>query len=63
MLTLTLLMIVWVIISAFRVNRSCKKQGIAFDPLEAPVLDYLGLCISALYVTSAIIWSCIKYLP
>lgn len=63
MLTLTLLMIVWGIISAFRINRSCKKQGIAFDPLEAPVLDYLGLCISALYVTSAIIFCCIKYLP
>jgi hypothetical protein len=63
MLTLTLLIIVWGIISAFRVNRSCKKQGIAFDPLEAPVLDYLGLCISTLYVVAATVHICIKYLP
>ncbi len=63
MITLTLLIIVWGIISAFRINRYCKEQKIPFDALEAGVLDYLGLCISTLYVTSAIIWICIKYLP
>lgn len=63
MITLTVLVIVWGVISTFRIQRVCKEQKIRFNPYKASIPDYLGFCIPLLYVMVCIVCCCIFYLP
>lgn len=63
MITLTILLIIWSIISFYRINNICKKQNIQFNPFKGSLFDYLGILIGTIISSSFLIWAIINYLP
>lgn len=63
MITLSILIIIWGIISFFKIKACCLKEKISFNPFYAPLWAYMGF-IFALALTIAVsLGLCVKYLP
>ena len=60
MITLTILFLIWGIISYYRINKTCKEIGIDFNPFMGTIFDYFGLLIGigvlVVSILIAIIW-------
>jgi hypothetical protein len=42
MITLGFLFIIILVITSYRIDKSCKKQGINFNPLSTTLADWIG---------------------
>jgi hypothetical protein len=66
MITLTILFLIWGIVSYYRINKTCKELDIDFDPFMGTFFDYLGLIVGTsvlvlfIIIISAVI---VIYLP
>lgn len=64
MITLTILMIIWFIISTYRINKICKEKEIGFfNPYEAGFLNYFGFIFGFATLVMSIIAIFWYYLP
>ena len=63
MITLIVLCLIWGVISRYRINKICKKQGEYFNPFEGEVYDYLGFMIGISIAIIIIVVAAIFYLP
>lgn len=63
MITLSILCMIWGIISYFRIRKVCKQTGKEFTPFEGSFVDYLGFVVGfATFILSIVILSN-HYLP
>ena len=63
MITLSILCIVWGIVSYFRIKKICKQTGVEFNPFEGSFVDCLGFYMGLVILISTIIILTIRYLP
>ena len=63
MITLIVLCLIWGVISTYRINKICKKQGEAFSPFEGKFYDYMGFMIGISIAIIIIVVAAIFYLP
>jgi hypothetical protein len=63
MITLGFLFIIILVITSYRIDKACKKQGITFNPLATTLVDWIGFLFGVVYTFVFIIVFCIKYLP
>lgn len=59
MITLTILFLIWGIVSYYRINKICKEIGIDFDPFMGTLFDYfgimVGIAILSLFILAVIV--------
>jgi len=61
MLTLTILMMIWFVISIIRIKKACK--GIEFNPFEGTMIDFMGFILGTVITILVIITICLVFLP
>ncbi len=63
MITLSILSLIWAIVSYYRINKTCKELDIDFDPFMGTFFDYLGLIVGTLVLVLFILAVIVIYLP
>jgi hypothetical protein len=63
MITLTILFLIWGIVSYYRINKTCKELDIDFDPFMGTFFDYLGLIVGTLVLVLFILAVIVICLP
>ena len=68
MITLSIIGIIWGIISYFKIKKECDQKDIEFNPLEVDnvlynVVYFLGFVIGLGVLVTLALYVCIKYLP
>jgi len=63
MITLSILLLIWGIVSYYRLNKTCKELDMDFDPFMGTMFDYCGFLVGVLVVVVYIIIGSICYLP
>jgi hypothetical protein len=67
MITLLGILVAIGIISTYRINKSCKKQNIPFNPPYVGIMEYFGflfgIIFPAIFAILGIIYLIVKYLP
>jgi hypothetical protein len=63
MITLSILIIIWGIISFFKIKACCLEEEVSFNPFYAPFWAYMGFIFSLVLTITVSLWVCVKYLP
>jgi hypothetical protein len=63
MITLSIILSIWGIISIYRLNRIAKKNDSFFNPYEGTLMDTFGFYVGVAIMVVWIFALCIKYLP
>jgi hypothetical protein len=63
MITLSILSLIWAIVSYYRINKTCKELDIDFDPFMGTFFDHLGLIVGTLVLVLFILAVIVIYLP
>lgn len=53
MITLSLIILIWGVISTYRIYKECKTKNKSFNPFEKSLIDYMGFIIA---LSILIIW-------
>jgi hypothetical protein len=63
MITLSIILTLWGIISIYRLYKIAKKKQEPFHPYEGTVMDALGFFVGISIVICWVFYLCIFYLP
>jgi len=63
MITLSVLCMIWGIISYFRIKKVCKQTGKEFTPFESSFVDYFGFLVGFAMLVINVIILITRYLP
>ena len=63
MITLSIILAIWGIISIYRLHRIAKKNNSLFNPYEGRLMDTFGFYLGTAVIVVWIIALCINYLP
>ena len=63
MITLSIILTLWGIISIYRLHRIAKKNDSFFNPYEGTIMDTFGFYLGTAIMVCWILYMCIKYLP
>jgi hypothetical protein len=63
MITLSILIILWGIISTYKIHRICKNNDESFNPYEGGIFYYLGFIIGLAVLVVWTIYLSITFLP
>lgn len=63
MTTLLIIMIIWFIISYYRLTKIAKKTNEGFNIFSGTFLDYSGIILGSVTISSYLIFLIVKYLP
>ena len=63
MITLSILSLIWAIVSYYRINKTCKELDIDFDPFMGTFFDYLGLIVGIVILSLFIMVLIVICLP
>lgn len=63
MITLSIILAIWCIISTYRLYKIAKKNNDMFNPYEGTLLDTIGFYLGWGILVVWIMYLCIKYLP
>jgi hypothetical protein len=63
MITLIVLILIWGVFSAYRINKICKEQGEYFNPFKGNVFEFIGFMIGISIAIIIIVVAAVFYLP
>lgn len=63
MKTLTIILIIWLLISVRNVHVASKKNAVAFNPFYASVFDFMGIVLGTAVIVVLIVQVFVNYAP
>jgi hypothetical protein len=63
MITLSILIILWGIISTYRIDKICKEKNVGFNPFEGRFVDFGGYVVGLSVLVVCVIFLSVVFFP